>query len=590
MRLFKTFPIYPVLLAIYLPLIALSSNWSLLSYTEILTVILISLVITGVVWFILYRFIKRHHTVAFIVLGLLLVFYLYGHIIVTTFILGIDFFTPETLALVFLLLFGLAVWVAFRFEERLKHISRHITIVVVYLTIVLLFINQPPFLRRLTRGESEVAVAYPIKAVEISSTATGYDGQLPDIYIIVLDAGPREDVFADMAGKELGFAQELETLGFYVAENSKSNYMFTPALLPTFLNFDYLPNLIDFSEDVDTGNAFALVQLIRDNRACQTFQSIGYQYLTFDSTWGPTRDSECADKLYGKTDDIQELSSLMVNTTALRLIFYDDLIDRIRQSRLDIYNTLIEISASETPTFTFAHILMPHGPFVFDSDGNVPKDIDQRISIFSFAGDDEHSMEPFYLAQSEYTAEITVATIQTILEESEIPPVIIIMSDHGPDMPAAFDNEYYEKRIPIFNAYYFPYGGDAQLYPSITPVNSLRVLLNYYFGADLPILEDNLYVSRWTDGIYYEFENVTTRTVIQNNQARIGIDWDENFYEVYEKSDGDWLPILRIDIEMLNTNTAPEFETSNGWQVTLTDDTLQVKEGNEQIISATVAE
>jgi hypothetical protein len=49
------------------------------------------------------------------------------------------------------------------------------------------------------------------------------------------------------------------------------------------------------------------------------------------------------------------------------------------------------------------------------------------------------------------------------------------------------------ERTPILNAYYLPGGEDRWLYPSISPVNSFRVVLNAYFGADLPFLPDATY-------------------------------------------------------------------------------------------------
>jgi len=42
----------------------------------------------------------------------------------------------------------------------------------------------------------------------------------------------------------------------------------------------------------------------------------------------------------------------------------------------------------------------------------------------------------------------------------------------------------------ILNAYYFPDQDYSDLYDSISPVNSFRVVLNRYLGAAYPILED----------------------------------------------------------------------------------------------------
>jgi len=50
-----------------------------------------------------------------------------------------------------------------------------------------------------------------------------------------------------------------------------------------------------------------------------------------------------------------------------------------------------------------------------------------------------------------------------------------------------FPDEY---SFPILNAYYFPEEGDKLLYDSITPVNTFRILFNYYFGQDFILLDD----------------------------------------------------------------------------------------------------
>jgi hypothetical protein len=48
--------------------------------------------------------------------------------------------------------------------------------------------------------------------------------------------------------------------------------------------------------------------------------------------------------------------------------------------------------------------------------------------------------------------------------------------------------------MPILNAYFFP-GKQAKdlLYPTISPVNTFRVVLNSYFGERLPLLDDKSY-------------------------------------------------------------------------------------------------
>jgi hypothetical protein len=81
--------------------------------------------------------------------------------------------------------------------------------------------------------------------------------------------------------------------------------------------------------------------------------------------------------------------------------------------------------------------------------------------------------------------------IDTLIESADVPPVIIVQGDHGP-LPDLTENP--AERLPILNAYYLPDVPMADvLYPSISPVNSFRVVLSSYFEQNLPLLEDRSY-------------------------------------------------------------------------------------------------
>ncbi len=53
--------------------------------------------------------------------------------------------------------------------------------------------------------------------------------------------------------------------------------------------------------------------------------------------------------------------------------------------------------------------------------------------------------------------------------------------------------------MKILNAYFLPGGDQRSLYPSISPVNSFRVIFNTYFEADYPLLADRSYFSTYQD-------------------------------------------------------------------------------------------
>ena len=61
--------------------------------------------------------------------------------------------------------------------------------------------------------------------------------------------------------------------------------------------------------------------------------------------------------------------------------------------------------------------------------------------------------------------------------------------------------------MAILNAYYLPGGDEGLLYPTITPVNSVRVVFNLYFNRNFDLLEDVSYYADWSSP--YDFIDVT---------------------------------------------------------------------------------
>ena len=114
--------------------------------------------------------------------------------------------------------------------------------------------------------------------------------------------------------------------------------------------------------------------------------------------------------------------------------------------------------------------------------------------ITGITGQDGSYLADFLLAKGyrvigmvRRSSTVTFERIQHIQDD-----IIIIQGDHGPWLQSK------AKRMQILNAYYLP-GHNDQLYPTITPVNSFRLVFNHYFGATYPLLPDQSYFSTYDD-------------------------------------------------------------------------------------------
>jgi hypothetical protein len=172
------------------------------------------------------------------------------------------------------------------------------------------------------------------------------------------------------------------------------------------------------------------------------------------------------------------------------------------------------IKPQEDPLFIFAHIFAPHPPFVFDQDGksiHPPRSFTRYdANGFMNRGGTQEEYIEMYSGELNYLFNQILIVVDQLLAQSNTPPVIIIQGDHGPGSmvnQSSIENTNLNERLSIMNAYYFPGLDYSTLYPSITPVNSFRVIFNYYFQTNLSLVPDRSYFS--TGGSPYQIIDVT---------------------------------------------------------------------------------
>jgi hypothetical protein len=307
------------------------------------------------------------------------------------------------------------------------------------------------------------------------------------------------------------FLEFLEGQGFFIADQSRSNYVQTSLSLASSLNMEYIDTLLSTTEDTNDPR-LCLTRMIQSNSVGALFQAHGYQVVAFDSGYRPTELVRADHYFSIPRHAVNPLEGLLLETSALPAV--QALTDKLGiamyypgyQSHRNLVRYLLDnipgVVDLPEPKFIFAHIVIPHPPFVFGPDG---EEISQNFR-FSFMDGDayigtEEEYRDGYRAQLAYLNDRLEEMVLSILANSTRPPIIILQGDHGPGMHLDYesaDNTNMDERLGILNAYLLPDFPSNKLSPEITPVNTFRLIFSHYFGADLPALPDISYYSTWS--------------------------------------------------------------------------------------------
>lgn len=306
----------------------------------------------------------------------------------------------------------------------------------------------------------------------------------PDIYYIVVDGYARGDVLREVYGFDNGpFLDWLAGHGFYVADEALANYTRTHLSLASSLNMTYIDEL---APNLTPDAADELNRLFDDPSAIKALIQLGYEYAHFDTIWWGTSDAPLADRRYG-TGQSSEFEAVYLQTTLPGRFLP---LPTWQEFQMQTLSHLPEVADNAASTVAFAHVLFPHPPFVFDERGNVLKrDAELGGSWVDQSG---------YIRQLRFVNHWLKSTIADILSRSDRQPIIILQSDHGSSSTAgarAGPALHRWERTAILSAYLVPQEMRENLYPTVTPVNSFRLLLRDVFGSPMPLLPDRSWFS-----------------------------------------------------------------------------------------------
>jgi hypothetical protein len=319
----------------------------------------------------------------------------------------------------------------------------------------------------------------------------------PDIYFFIFDEYASDSILND----ELNYSNAalrayLREKGFYVVGQSRSNYNFTHLSLASELNLSYLKEMQGrsryYTRDYLRGG-----YTVYRNELFKMMEKQGYRlqnFSIFDIEGHPTP----VVKPFRT-----EQSAFLLDQTFLRRVrrdigwnfrkagdhalappgeedirTQDEDIKRISNTREGVMRTL---GPGDSAVFVYAHFLLPHPPFYYDSNGTR---LSRTASMYATSSKD-------YVQQLVYTNKFIIKPmVDSIFKLSSRPFIIILQGDHGyRNFPEGEELlEFYN-----LNAIYFHDRDYSYLYPQITSVNTFRVALNKYFNTNFPLLKDTSY-------------------------------------------------------------------------------------------------
>lgn len=487
----RKFSFHPILFGLYPVLALYVFNRNEIVFSAIQQAVITSLVITAVILAVFLLILRSWQRAAIHASLTLLLFFSYGHIF--DLVKNINIFGESIGHRIFLpfwfLLFvvGQMVLVKVKNTTALNRILDSITLLLmIFLSVQVLNSFVQSKVAEKEFSQRDVA---------------GQDGSLTgsadrDVYYIIVDAYSRSDLLRQRINLDTsGFMSELKELGFYIPECAQSNYDRTLWSLSSSLNMDYLDALgIDHQADKARFQPY-----IQKNLVMKRFKTMGYDTVTFRSLY-PGIDRQDVTYYYDYFKDSSGLASqaslnfqyLFLRTTLVRPLvqliesnqnmtvspFWSLWIPvgntlnsrNYRQYQQTVFalDSLQEIPDLPGKKFIYAHLFVTHQPFVFHPDG--------RFNPFLAQDYDA------YRDQVVFANKRLLEIVRDILARSDPAPVIVIQSDHS----------YFERadRVKILNAYYFPDGGNKNLYPTVTPVNTFRLIFNTYYGDQYALLPD----------------------------------------------------------------------------------------------------
>ncbi|HEV8356789.1 MAG TPA: hypothetical protein VGQ17_08515 [Gemmatimonadales bacterium] len=355
-----------------------------------------------------------------------------------------------------------------------------------------------------------VSPPHPRPAATVLGPAVERPGQLsPDVYLIILDAYTGARSLGRYHGFDnSAFLAALRDRGFVIPRSERANYPHTLLALASLLNWEPVETLVP---DLPPGsqNLRLVVPLIEENPTWAYFSRRGYRIAFFPSVREITGRNRYATE--GFADEADNFREALRNMTPLpgiqsaggtlfggargreSLVTWKMLLAD-RQFRM-----LSELRRPGQPVLAFAHIMLPHEPYVYQADCS-PRDpslwpwIDLAVPDSTIYG--------AYLEQLTCLNRRVLELVDRLRPREGPDPVIILMGDHGLGVQhrgistlAEASPETVDERLDAFAAVLVPPGARDAFRGDLTPIGVMRGVMREVFGLSLPNRQEPSYWS-----------------------------------------------------------------------------------------------
>lgn len=314
----------------------------------------------------------------------------------------------------------------------------------------------------------------------------------PDIYFVILDGySGNSALIENFNFDNSGFENELDQLGFYVTENSISNYNYTPFSIASVLNAAYLRLNMETKGPGNLNNSYLR---IRNNRVVNFLESYHYQFYNYSIfNFADIPSTASGNFLRARTQLITSQTFLsrlwkdIVFNVETRKWKIRPLEKKLAYAHLENNNNSIRkmletaSTGSPYPKFIYTHLMMPHYPYYYNSKG--------QPMAFEYLLQGQQYNKKNYVEYLQYCNQKIVQFTNTILKASSAPPVIILAGDHG----FRQKNKDEDRKYCFSNlmAVYLPTGDYSNFYTGMSLVNLFPAVFNSVFDQEIPVLKDS---------------------------------------------------------------------------------------------------